>query len=76
MPVYEYECPAGDGKFELIRPMSRAEEAAPCPTCDAPSPRAISRFAAVSRGEGGVSAPVGGSGCGSCGASSCASCGS
>jgi putative FmdB family regulatory protein len=77
MPVYEYECRAGDGKFELIRPMSRSEECAPCPKCSAESPRAVSRFAAVSQGVGGVSTPIGGSscGCGGCGGGSCADCG-
>ena len=75
MAVYEYNCDVGHGRFELIRPMSRAAEPAPCPKCGAESRRAVSRFAAVSRGVGGVSAPVGGSGCGSCGAASCADCG-
>ncbi len=75
MPVYEYTCPVCSCRFELIRPISRAEEDAPCPDCATVSPRALSRFAAVTRDAGGASVPVGGSGCGGCSSSSCASCG-
>jgi len=74
MPVYEYKCAACVGKFELIRPISRAEEAAPCPECGAPSPRAISCFASISKCDGGINAPMGGPGPGNC-EYGCANCG-
>ena len=45
MPVYEYYC-AGCGRdFELIRPVSRSEEPAPCDQCGAPGRRQLSNFA-------------------------------
>jgi putative FmdB family regulatory protein len=33
MPVYEYLCKPCDGVFEVIRPLARAAEPAPCPVC-------------------------------------------
>jgi putative FmdB family regulatory protein len=33
MPVYEYLCKPCDGVFEVIRPIARAAEPAPCPVC-------------------------------------------
>lgn len=41
MPLYEYECER-HGAFALTRPMSRASEDGPCPTCGAASARVIS----------------------------------
>ena len=74
MPLYEYYCTSCDSKFELIRPMSRSDEDAPCPGCNSEAQRAISVFAAVSKGSDGGSASLGGSSCGACSASSCATC--
>ncbi len=39
MPVYEYYCADCHGVFELVRGVSAAAEAQPCPVCDASSPR-------------------------------------
>ncbi|MBE0479897.1 MAG: zinc ribbon domain-containing protein [Dehalococcoidia bacterium] len=75
MPIYEYRCSECSLKFELLRPMSRADEAASCPRCKNGAKKILSMFAAFSKSSGGDSAPVaGGSGCGSCTASSCAGC--
>jgi putative FmdB family regulatory protein len=75
MPVYEYCCCDCDEKFELLRPVSRSSEGAPCPHCTKIAQRAVSRFASYSKGENGLSTPVGGSSCGGCSAASCSSCG-
>jgi putative FmdB family regulatory protein len=41
VPVYEYECSA-HGLFETLRPLAEYNFPAPCPTCDAASPRVMS----------------------------------
>ncbi len=43
MPVYEYQCPECDVRFELLRPAREASLDQPCPTCDADSRRVMSR---------------------------------
>ena len=75
MPVYEYCCPGCNIKFELMRSFSQSGEGAPCPKCQNKAPRAVSRFASFSKGDNGMSAPIGGSSCGGCSSSSCGSCG-
>ncbi|MFC1871201.1 zinc ribbon domain-containing protein [Chloroflexota bacterium] len=75
MPIYEYVCPGCELKFEKLRSLSQSDEAIPCPRCEKMARRIMSRFACVSRGEGGVTSPIGGSSCSSCGSSSCSSCG-
>ncbi len=42
MPVYTYRCEKCSESFEKIRPMSRASEPHPCPTCDAEAERVVS----------------------------------
>lgn len=74
MPIYEYECPKCEDKFELLRPFSRSEEDADCPHCHEVSPRVVSVFAAVSVSVGGVPSSVGGSTCSGCSATSCGPC--
>lgn len=75
MPVYEYRCSGCGAGFELLRPMSRAQEEASCPKCKCASRRMPSRFASVAKDSMGNTAPVGGgSSCGSCSSSSCATC--
>jgi putative FmdB family regulatory protein len=66
MPVYEYVCDKCDLKFEALRPVSRMDEAAPCPQGHGSSHRVMSRFAAVTKDAYGESEPVGGGGCGGC----------
>ena len=77
MPIYEYKCPKCKTKFELMRPISQANESAVCDKCQGCAPRVLSRFASFSVGEGGVSSPVGGGGsCGGCTSTGCDTCGS
>ena len=45
MPIYEYYCSKCDHEFELIRPVSRSNEAAPCSQCEEPAQRQLSNFA-------------------------------
>ena len=81
MPVYEYQCQDCDKRFEALRPMSQIDAPIACPRCNGSNARrAISVFAAISRGADGgssmlaSSAPSGG-GCGGCAGGHCASCG-
>ena len=75
MPIYEYCCPDCGFKFKLLRPMSRADEDAPCPRCNNGARRVLSSFAAFAKGSDGEAAPVGGgSACSSCSAGTCSSC--
>ncbi len=60
MPIYEYCCPKCGLKFELLRPMSKANEDAACPTCKNGAKRAVSSFAAFTKSSSGSSAPVAG----------------
>ena len=45
MPVYEYYCARCGRDFELIRPVSRSEEPAPCAECGETGERQLSNFA-------------------------------
>ncbi len=75
MPIYEYVCPDCDSKFELLRPVSQANEGASCPQCQNMADRVLSAFYSISRAASGVTAPIGGSSCGGCSATSCDPCG-
>jgi len=75
MPIYEYFCTNCKKKFELIRPLSQADADALCAACGGKSKRILSRFAAVSKGAGGESAPITGGGCATCGSTGCTTCG-
>ena len=80
MPIYEYNCPSCHDKFELLRPISRAEDDADCPKCKCRSKRALSRFIAKSATDfsslNHIPASSGsGSSCGSCSSSNCSTCG-
>lgn len=77
MPIYEYICPKCDARFDLLRPMSQADQPTRCPRCQAEGARrAPSRVACFSKSSDGSTAPVsGGGGCASCGGGSCATCG-
>ena len=74
MPIYEYLCPTCGHKFDKLQSMS--SYGADCPHCEQPAKRAISVFAAVSKGGSEMSdfggsplPPMGGGGCcgGGCG---------
>ena len=60
MPIYEYKCPSCGDVFEQRRPMSQATDPASCPSCNAQSPRTISRLARVSHGGEGEGGDFGG----------------
>ncbi len=47
MAIYEYFCPQCRQLFEVIRPMSKANEPAFCPKCNAQSERLPSVFAST-----------------------------
>lgn len=52
MPIYEYQCPSCDTRFERLRPISAAGQPLACPSCSKPASQAVSRLANVSgRGE-------------------------
>jgi putative FmdB family regulatory protein len=72
MPVYEYYCPKCATKFEELRPMSRADDAARCPSGHAGANRTLSMFAAVTKNAAGGYEPMppSGGGC-ACGGGGC-----
>ena len=44
MPIYEYYCATCNAEFEALRPVSKADEPAPCKTCGQPGKRQLSTF--------------------------------
>ena len=44
MPLYEYYCENCRTEYDLIRPVSRIDEPAPCATCRQPGRRQLSHF--------------------------------
>ncbi len=78
MPLYEYRCADCHTLFEKLRPMSQSDAPATCVHCGSTATsRAISVFAAISKGSDGASHAVSGTGggCATCGGGSCATCG-
>ena len=75
MPVYEYRCSNCRTVFELLRPMSRSDEEATCPSGHAGAARVISLVAPRAWDGASVSQAVSGGGCAGCAGGSCASCG-
>ena len=75
MPIYEYVCTTCRNRFEKMRPMETSREDVACPDCGTSAPRALSMFAAFTRGSGSeLEAIAGGGGCacgmgGACGCS-------
>jgi len=81
MPIYEYICPDCELKFEELRPHSRAEEDAPCPSCHKSARRKMSTFrSSVKTSFGDYAAMAesmaqsGGSSCSGCSSTNCGSC--
>jgi putative FmdB family regulatory protein len=72
MPLYEYYCADCGAKFEALRPMDQADHPMPCKQCQSVrTSRALSLFAAVSKGAESVSAVGAGGGCACGGACGC-----
>jgi putative FmdB family regulatory protein len=81
MALYEYKCADCEERFDLMRPMSAADESAACPECGAgDSRRVISNFTSITPGASAMSSNpmmdarmasgnVSGGGC--CGGSCC-----
>jgi putative FmdB family regulatory protein len=77
MALYEYKCAECEERFDLMRPMSAADDPAECPECGSEdSRRVISNFVSITPGASALSTnPVmdarmaGGGGCcgGACG---------
>jgi len=74
MPLYEYYCRRCEAKFELLRPMSRSEDPATCPSGHEEAERVLSLFSSFSKSADGLSTPVGGSPCSSCASGTCSAC--
>ena len=74
MPIYEYVCSRCEQKFELLKSMSQAGEAVPCPRCGGKAGRVLSRFCSCSDDSLDLPDSGGGSACSSCSADSCSSC--
>ena len=56
MALYEYRCAECEERFDLMRPMSAADEPAACPECGSEdSRRVISNFAAITPGASALS---------------------
>src|SRR3712207_9489151 len=75
MALYEYKCAECEERFDLMRPMSAADDVAACPECGSEdSRRVISNFASITPGASSLATnPVvdarmaGGGGGGRCG---------
>lgn len=71
MPTYDYRCD-DCGAFALLRPMAQRDDAAECPGCGKPSPRALVAAPALAGAAASATADAMGSqshgaGCGCCG---------
>jgi putative FmdB family regulatory protein len=44
MPIYEYYCPNCNAEYEVIRPLAKADEPAPCRECGKPGQRQLTTF--------------------------------
>ncbi len=74
MPIYEYVCMDCGNRFELIRPMSQANDSARCAACGgSQTRRKLSRFFAESSGR--VVSGMSKAACESCRSGNCARCG-
>ena len=50
MAIYEYQCSHCGLVFEVMRPMSKADEPAKCPKCDSKGEKLVSVFASTAEG--------------------------
>ena len=74
MPTYDVRCRACGDTFEVVRPMSQADEAAPCPAGHTDTVRLLPAIALTGRGGSAPRpAPSGGGGGGGCCGGGCCS---
>ena len=62
MPLYEYYCPPCGSQFEMLRPMTKMDDPAVCPSGHTTNNRVLSLFAPVMRASGDVATAVRGDG--------------
>jgi putative FmdB family regulatory protein len=76
MPLYEFMCHDCRQKFEKLCGFSSAGGGVTCPKCQGTNTeKALSTFAARSKGsDGGTSSAGGGNSCGGCASHNCGSC--
>lgn len=67
MPLYEYYCQTCSNRFDLLRPISRMDDEAPCPQCNGGSQKMLSVFASFSTSAEGETSAIAGGGGGCCG---------
>ena len=56
MPLYEYYCPPCGSQFEVLRPVSKMDDAAVCPAGHTTNNRVLSLFAPLRRALSGETA--------------------
>lgn len=75
MPLYEYRCPACQGRFEIIQHLGASAAETVCPACGAQHvERQLSTFAVAAGGASAHAAPAESFGCGrpQCAGGTCA----
>ena len=77
MPLYEFYCPPCGVQFEVLRPMSKSDDAAVCPSGHQTANRVVSMFATLRKDAAGAfddfSPSTSGGGCACGGACACGS---
>jgi putative FmdB family regulatory protein len=69
VPIYDVRCRSCGATFEINRPMSRADDPAPCPSGHRDTVRLLPTVAVTGRAATGAPAPAAGGGC--CGGGCC-----
>ncbi len=67
MPTYDMRCRTCGTRFEVVRPMARLDEPAPCPAGHDETVRLLPTIAFARGGAPAAAAPTGASGGGCCG---------
>jgi len=73
MPIYEYVCKDCGNHFEVIKPISAADEKTNCPKCSSTQVRRL--ISVVNAFSSGKSITSKGNSCSGCSSSNCNSCG-
>ena len=74
MPLYEFTCTSCSHTFDRLRPVSRMDDEAPCPSCGDESKRQLSVFVSFSSSASGETKAIAGGGGGCCGGGSGGAC--